>query len=221
MNVLVAVLNARLLVAGVAGSMPGAPSPVSVVVDAAVIDGDALAQRLVIGTEPLAVLRPGASWPAASILVTGELLDFRVQLTVADGAGSTSQCPCTHAELVAHVQRELALALSARPACPTLAPTLTPPAAPAPLPDARPPQGLRPSGRLGVALIGLGGLGLGAGAGVWVAVEVTRDEKFLPRTDLRPLGVAAVAAGASALASGALLLLLDRRARRSRSRSNR
>lgn len=225
MSALAAVLEARMLVAALAGSLP-TPSPVAVVVDATVIDGDALAARLTAGAEPLALQWPGARWPSVSIVVTGELLDFGVELTLAEAAGwaappsSSSRCPCTHAELVAHVQRRLAEALVAPPACAARPAAIarTAPVPPSPTQARR--LGLGAMGRLGVVLVGLGGLGLGAGAGAWVAMAVARDEKFMPRTDLRPFSVAALAAGGGVLASAAVLLVLDRRLRRWRPRAH-
>lgn len=221
MTVLSAWLGARLL-AGMVGSMP-VPAPLAVVVDAAVLDGDALAARIVAGLEPLVHLLPATPGAAASIRVTGDLLDFRVSLALGpDGARTWSWCPCTHAELVTHVQRRLAHALRLATACP---PAPAPPLASEPAPASPPPRlpvharAPSRSGRVGVALVGTGGLALGTGLGVMMAAQGLDDEQWAPRADLRPLGVAAIVVGASALATGSLLLLLDRRLARAHRRA--
>lgn len=218
MTMVAAVLGARLLAATIVHwiAMPGS---IAVEVDAAVVDGDALAARLAAGVEPLAYLLPATPAPAARVRVTGELLDFHVGLALGDAASAAirwSRCACTHAELVAHVQRRVALALRPRPVSPPPPRAIEPPA-----PSASPPvvlarRGLGRAGRLGVGLVGLGGLVLGAGAGAVAAVELAHDERWRPRTNVRPAGLAAMAAGTGVLATGALLLLLDRRPSRAR-----
>jgi len=212
-------LGARLL-AGMIGSTPF-PTPLVVVVDAAVVDGDALAARLVVGLEPLVRILPLAPGAAASIRVTGELLDFRVGLTLGpDGMSTWSWCPCTHAELVAHVQRRLARALRPPMTCPPA------PLAIAPPPASRPPRPVqthepapRRSGRLGAVLMGVGGLALGTGAGLVIATRVVTDERWVPRADPRPFGIAAMAVGTAVLAAGASLLFLELRSSRARRRA--
>jgi hypothetical protein len=224
MTILAAILHARLLTAGVAGSVP-VPSPVSVVVDAAVIDGDALTARLVAGTAPLAYALPSAPSPVASILVTGELLDFQVSLTLLVAGATTttsSQCPCTHAELVAHVQRRLARALRARAVCPAPPPRVsTPPPSPAAPRVVVRERGMGSVGHLGAALVGVGGLAFGVGAGTWVTAMLADHEALMARTGIRTFTISTMAVGSSALVSGALLLLLDRRFQRSRRRAHR
>lgn len=239
MSVLAAVLQARLVAGSAAATVP-TPAPVAVVVDAAVVDRQGLAARLVAGAEPLG-RRLSTPPPRASIVVTGELLDFRVQVAAPGMGGSTwsSHCPCTHAELVAHVQQRLRQALLARPTAPA-APRVPPSAAadptagPGPGPSAdprgepslregdarrsRPRPRLARRGRLGAALLGLGGAGLGAGTAVMLASHRAQDESFLfhVRAEHRPYGLAAMAVGSGVLASGVVLLLLDRRHRRAR-----
>lgn len=225
MSLLAAVLHVGLLASAMAGP---ASARVSVVVDAAVVDREALAARLVVGTEPLARLLPNGPSPSASIVITGELLDFQVYvaLPTTEGTSASSRCPCTHAELVAHVQHRLAQALHARADCPApRKPIVEPSSSPPPPPPRAQPrvevrgEGLRRPGRLGVALVGLGGLGLGLGTGALAALQITHDDKYQPHTNLRPAAVTAVATGGAALMSGAVLLLLDRRLRRPPSRS--
>lgn len=220
MTVLSGWLGARLL-ASMVGSTP-VPTPLVVVVDAAVVDGDVLAARLVAGLEPLVPILPLMP-AAASVRVVGELLDFRVGLALAtDGRRTWSWCPCTHAELVAHVQRRLAHALRSRSECPLPAlRAIAPPSA------SRPPQlhgraHERPRGRhgrLGVVLVGMGGLGLGTGLGVLAAAESITDDRWMPHSELRPAGIAAMAVGAIVLATGSLLLFLDHRSPRARLRA--
>lgn len=218
MTALSAWLGARLL-AGMIGSTP-IPTPLVVVVDAAVVDGDALAARLVAGLEPLVRILP-LTPEAASVRVTGELLDFRVGLALAtDGRSTWSWCPCTHAELVAHVQRRLARALRPPMTCPPA------PLAIAPPPASRPPRPVQThepahgrSGRLGAALVGAGGLALGTGAGLVIATRLVTDERWVPRADPRPFGVAAMAVGTAVLAAGASLLFLELRSSRARRRA--
>lgn len=218
MTVLSAWLGARLL-ASMVGSTP-VSMPLAVVVDAAVVDGDALAARLVASLEPLVQLlppTPGTPEVTVSVRVAGELLDFRVGLAVGtEGTSTWAWCPCTHAELVAHVQRRLADALRPRSTCPP------PPRAIAPLapsgPANHPPRGpaiakapARDRGRVGVGLVGLGGLVLGTGAGLLAGTSVTEGEQWVPHTNLRPAGITTMVVGTGVLATGALLLISERR----------
>lgn len=250
MTMVAAVLGTRLLAATMVHWM-AMPGSIAVEVDAAVVDGDALAARLAAGVEPLAYLLPAAATPVpvARVRVTGELLDFHVGLAL-DGAARTtsttstasttstmstasttsttstmsttatwSRCACTHAELVSHVQRRVALALRPRPVRPPPPRAIAPPPPPAAPPVVLARRGLGHAGRLGVGLVGLGGLVLGAGAGAMAAVALAQDERWRPRTNVRPAGLAAMASGTGALATGALLLLLDRRLTRARRRT--
>ncbi len=205
----VAALIARLLAApAAAGQVAGPSPPIAVEVDVAIAEGDALAARIAAAIDPLAHVEPTAITLPTRVVVQGELLAFRVGVVAAD-AGSTAwtACPCTHAELVTHVQHRLAAALRPRPRCPL--PRVIAPEAP-PAPARIESRRLGRAARLGVVLVGVGGLALGAGAGAVAAAAMARDERWIPRTDLRPAGVALVAAGAGALATGALSLLLDR-----------
>jgi hypothetical protein len=203
-------LLARVL-ASLAGST-SVPSPIAVTVDASIADGDALAARLAAGLEPLAPLLPAAvDGPAASIRVTGELLDFHVGLAIpAVRVATGSRCPCTHAELVAHVQRRLVHALRPRPIVPPPPRSITAP------PSACPPRVVPPSyrldrtGRLGVVMVGLGSLALGMGTGLWLAASTTGDEQWALRENLRPRFLVPMVLGTSVLATGAVLLSLDR-----------
>lgn len=207
-------LVARAL-AGLLGSTT-VPSPIAVTVDATIVDGDALAARLAEGLEPLALLLPAsAGRPAASVRVTGELLDFHVGLAVSASRVATwSRCPCTHAELVAHVQRRLAHALRPRPATPPPPRVITPP--PAPPPRVVPPSHrLDHVGRLGVAMVGLGSLALGAGTGMWLASSTTGDEQWAFRANLRPGFLVPMVLGTSVLTTGASMLFSKRRSLRS------
>lgn len=230
MTALSAWLGPRLL-AGMVGSTP-VTMPLAVVVDAAVVDGDALAARLVAGLEPLVQLlppTPGTPEVTVSVRVAGELLDFRVGLAIGtEGTSTWAWCPCTHAELVAHVQRRLADALRPRSTC------LPPPRAivsPAP---SHPPSGAprrgpthpplavvpaRERGRLGVGLVGLGGLVLGTGVGLLVGASVTEDEQWVPHANLRPAGITTMVVGTGVLATGVLLLIFERRLPRARRRA--
>lgn len=203
-------LVARVL-AGLLGST-SVPSPITVIVDASILDGDALAARLAAGLEPFEPLLPASSGgPAASVRVTGELLDFHVGLALPVSRAVTwSRCSCTHAELVAHVQRRLAHALRPRPAVSPRPRVITAP------PSVRPPRVVPPSrrldrtDRLGVAMVGLGSLALGAGTGLWLATGTTGDEKWSLRENLHPRFLVPMVLGASVLTTGALLLFLDR-----------
>jgi hypothetical protein len=187
-------------------------SPVAVTVDASIVDGDALAARLAAGLEPFVPLLPASvDGPAASIRVTGELLDFHVGLALPDArVAAWSRCPCTHAELVVHVQRRLVHALRPRPAVPPTPRVIT-------VPPVRPPRVVPPSsrhgrtGRLGVVMVGLGSLALGTGTGMWVAASTTGDEQWSLRDDLRPRYVVPMILGTSVLTTGAVLLFFDRR----------
>lgn len=193
------------------GSM-SVPSPIAVTVDASIADGDALAARLAAGLEPLVPLLPASTNdPAASIRVTGELLDFHVGLALpAARVVAWSRCPCTHAELVAHVQRRLAHALRPRPAVPPRPRVITAP------PPTCPPRVVPPSyrigrtGRLGVVMVGLGSLALGTGTGMWLAASTSDDERWGLRAHLRPGYLVPMVLGASALTTGAMLLFFDR-----------
>jgi len=233
MSVIAVLLGARLLTAAAdpAGSTPE-PSPVSVVVDAAVVDGDALAARLVAGVEPLSRrLRP-MTGAAVSIHVTGELLDFRVSLALGPaGASSWSRCACTHAELVAHVQERLTQELRARPRCPPPPRVVVPPPSPTPPRVVVPPhspasprpivphRSLGRRDRLGVALVALGGLVLGAGIGAATATSVVDGEQWSLHTLSRPRGLVPMVVGTGVLATGAFLLIFDRRLPRARLRA--
>jgi hypothetical protein len=206
---------ARLLAGFVAST--SAPSPIPVVVDATVVDGDGLRARLASGLQPLAPLLSATPETSVAFLrVGGELLDFEVGLALAPERGTTwSRCQCTHAELVAHVQRRIVHALRPRPAPPP------PPRTSAALLPAAPPDveihrhGLGRRGRLGVVLVGLGGLTLGGG-GVMVGASLADAEQWRPRVELRSFGVSVMTVGASALTTGVLLLIFDRRPFRSR-----
>jgi hypothetical protein len=205
-------LVARVL-ASLGSTSASVSPPIAVTVEASIADGDALAARLAAGLEPLAPLVPASvDGPAASIRVTGELLDFHVGLALpAAHAATWSQCPCTHAELVAHVQRRLAHALRPRPAVPPPPRVITAP------PPACPPRVVQASyrigrvGRLGVVMVGLGSLALGAGTGMWLAASNAGDEQWSLRGDLRPRYLVPMVLGASVLTTGAMLLFFDRR----------
>lgn len=226
MTALSAWLGARLL-AGMVAATP-VPVPLAVVVDAAVVDGDALAARLIAGLEPLVQLlppTPGTPEVAVAVRVAGELLDFRVGLALGtDGTSTWSWCPCTHAELVAHVQRQLAHALRPRSTCPPTPRAIASPPAirPPNRPPIHPPIAKAPArerGRLGVGLVGLGGLVLGTGAGLLVGASVTEDEQWVPHTNLRPAGITTMVVGTGVLATGVLLLIFERRLPRARRRA--
>lgn len=188
------------------------PSPIAVVVDASIVDGDALAARLAAGLEPLAPLLPAStSGPAASVRVTGELLDFHVGLVLPAARVATgSRCPCTHAELVVHVQRRLAHALRPRPAVPPAPRVIMAPPPACPPRVVPPPYRLDRTGRLGVVMVGLGSVTLGAGTGMWLAASTTGDEQWALRESLRPRVLVPMVLGTSVLATGAVLLFLDR-----------
>lgn len=230
MTALSAWLGARLL-AGMVGGAP-VPMPLAVAVDAAVVDGDALAARLVAGLEPLVHLlppAPGTPEVTVSVRVAGELLDFRVGLGLGtDGTSTWSWCPCTHAELVAHVQRRLAHALRPHPTCPLPPRAIASPPASglASHSPSRPPihppfveVPARERGRLGVGLVGLGSLVLGTGAGLLAGASVTEDEQWVPHTNLRPAGITTMVVGTGVLATGVLLLIFERRLPRARRRA--
>ncbi|MCX4247565.1 hypothetical protein [Paraliomyxa miuraensis] len=225
MSTLAAVLQARALVSALAG-VTSSSAPVSVVVDAAVVDREALATRVLAGTRGM------VTSTLASIVITGELLDFRVHIVVPGTTRGTwsSRCTCTHAELVPHVRDHLAQALKAQDPAMTLAapPDPEPPEPPNPAPrpesrtrSARHGTGLGPAGRAGAVLAGLGGLGLGAGAAALAITHRFYDETFQSSADVRARGIAAVTVGSAMLVSGAVLLLLDRRRRQARPESHR
>lgn len=234
MSTLVTMMQARALATALAGAVSSS-TPVTVVVDAAVVDREALAVRVLEGTEALAA-RLARDSTAASIVITGELLDFRVHLMVPTTTKRTwsSRCPCTHTELVAHVQDRLAQAVEVVPTVeaaieapseapsenrsrpPTIEPSLATAA-----PIASRSQGLGRPGRWGVAFLGLGGLGLGAGTAIVAITPRIYDETFRFDANLRTQGIAAIAVGSSVLVSGVVLLVLDHRRRRARQENHR
>jgi len=204
------------------------PEPsVDVVVEAAMVDGEALALHLdAEARELLAVLPRGSGVDVSAprrirIHVSGELLDFEVRLRHEPGRHrSVARCRCNRAELITHVLRRMAR-VAIRPAMrsPGPPPSLRPSIVPAPAPTPAAPTVSYPVlgslGRAGMVLSLAGGFVLGAGTGVLAAGRMAGDERFDLHRDARPIGVVTVVMGACIGLSGALLLAYGHHSRRS------
>jgi len=211
MSLLATVAVVRML-AGPA-PMPDRASSIEIVVDASIVDGEALSARLGAEVEDLLEVLPGPR-PIApiSLLVTGELLSFGVRLD----QGEVTHCPCTHAELVTHVLRRVADASDVSARSSADLPGL-PPEVPPEVQTITLYEGLGARGRGGLASMVVGGLVAGAGTGLLLGPTITRSDLSSDSTDLRPHAVTAIALGGSAIVTGAILLYLERRDHRRRS----
>ncbi len=223
MNALLATLAVPLLLQSTEPS-------VDVVVEAAMVDAEALALRLDEEVRALVDVLPfgpgaGTETPLrVRIQVSGELLDFEVRLRLEPGRQrSVARCRCTRAELVTHVLRRMARS--------ALHPTDRSPGPPPPPPPPRPaivstpvrpaaartvsPSGVGAFGRAGAVLSLAGGFALGVGTGVLVTGRMASDERFDLHRDGRPIGVVTVVMGACIGLSGALLWAYGHHSRRS------
>ena len=215
MNAVVALALSKVLVTS--PSPEPVPVPIEVTVDAQIADGPVLGERLESeAVDAVQQQRPWRPEDPLSIHVGGELLDFRVSVDVA-GQRTTTERPCTHGELVAHVRARVteALETAARiPLRPSLAPSC-PVATPKPTPAAIEPRvGMTARGRAGVATLLAGTLVTGVGSGFWLGQAATQTELAAPRFDVRPPAIAALVVGTAAMVTGVALLISERRIRR-------
>lgn len=140
--------------------------------------------------------------------------DVRVRGEVVEGSAREAQCPlCTESEAVERARGELVrlvpfVRARFRPARKS---------EPGPVLVTPPPprdEGLGTLGKAGVGLVAGGAVALGAGLGLAIADPPPDPNDPLLVRPTRPVGYALIGVGASAVISGAVLLILDRRKKR-------
>lgn len=140
--------------------------------------------------------------------------DVRVRGEVVEGSAREAQCPlCTESEAVERARGELVRLV------PFVRARFRPvkKADPGPVLVAPPPkrdEGLGTLGKAGVGLVAGGAVVLGAGLGLAIADPPPNPNDPLLVRPTRPVGYALIGVGASAVISGAVLLILDRRKKR-------
>lgn len=139
--------------------------------------------------------------------------DVRVRGEPIEGSAREVQCPlCTEGEAVERARSELVRLVPFVRARfrPTKKPDQT-----RPIPQPAPPSpGLGTLGKTGVGLLVGGTAVFAAGLGLAIAKPPANPDNPLVVQPTRPVGYALVGVGASALISGAVLLILDRRKQR-------